>query len=78
MLAQAENTDHRLHYLTPVLTEPAHISGVVTVKIRAAASKPAVNLSVVAVTLPWITPREPRMTDNLITRVGPTCRTTGH
>lgn len=68
MLAQAEYTSHRLLYLTPVLTEPAHISGVVTVNVRAAANKPAVNLSVWLVALPWSTPREPRMTDNIITR----------
>ncbi len=68
MLAQAEYTDHRLLYLTPVLTEPAHISGVATVKVRAAANKPAVNLSVWLVALPWTTPRQPRMTDNIITR----------
>jgi len=68
MLAQAEYTSHRLLYLTPVLTEPAHISGVTTVKVRVAASKPAVNLSVWLVALPWTTPREPRITDNIITR----------
>lgn len=68
ILAQAEYTDHRLLYLTPVLTEPAHISGVVTVKVKAAASKPAVNLSVWMVALPWTNSREPRITDNIITR----------
>ncbi|MRR19124.1 Xaa-Pro dipeptidyl-peptidase [bacterium] len=68
MLAQAEYTSHRLLYLTPVLTEPVHISGVATVKVRAAANKPAVNLSVWLVALPWSTQREPRMTDNIITR----------
>ena len=67
-LAQAEYTSHRLLYLTPVLTEPAHISGVATVKIRAAANKPAVNLSVWLVALPWSTSREMKMTDNIITR----------
>ena len=68
MLAQAEYTNHRLLYLTPVLTEPAHISGVATVKVRAAANKPAVNLSVWLVALPWSTTREMKMTDNIITR----------
>ena len=68
MLAQAEYTKHRLLYLTPVLSEPAHISGVATVKVRAAANKPAVNLSVWLVALPWSTTREMRMTDNIITR----------
>lgn len=68
MLAQAEYTSHRLLYLTPVLTEPVHISGVATVKVRAAANKPAVNLSVWLVSLPWTTPRQPKPTDNIITR----------
>lgn len=69
ILAQAEYTSHRLLYLTPVLTEPVHISGVATVKIKAAANKPAVNLSVWLVALPWTTPRgEPKITDNIITR----------
>ncbi len=68
MLAQAEYTSHRLLYLTPVLTGPAHISGVATIKIRVASDKPAVNLSVWLVALPWTTPREPRITDNIITR----------
>jgi X-Pro dipeptidyl-peptidase len=68
MLAQAEYTNHRLLYITPVLTEPAHISGVVTVKIRASSSKPAVNLSVWMVSLPWEESRQMRMTDNIITR----------
>jgi len=67
-LAQAEYTNHRLLYLTPVLTEPAHISGVVTVKIRAASSKPAVNLSVWLVALPWSVSRQMSFTDNIITR----------
>jgi X-Pro dipeptidyl-peptidase len=68
MLAQAEYTNHRLLYLTPVLTEPAHISGVVTVKVRAASSKPAVNLSVWMVALPWSEGRTAKITDNIITR----------
>lgn len=68
MLAQAEYTNHRLLYLTPVLTEPAHISGVVTVKLRASSSKPAVNLSVWLVALPWTASRQMSMTDNIITR----------
>ncbi|MFZ2287317.1 MAG: Xaa-Pro dipeptidyl-peptidase [Bacteroidales bacterium] len=68
MLAQAEYTDHRLLYLTPVLTEPAHISGVATVKVRAASSKPAVNLSVCLVALPWSDGRVTKITDNIITR----------
>ena len=67
-LAQAEYNNHRLLYLTPVLTEPVHISGVVKIKIRAASSKPAVNLSVWMVALPWDDGRIMRMTESIITR----------
>ena len=52
-LAQAEWTNHRLLYSTPDLTEDVHISGTPTVTVRVAADKPAVNLSVWLVELPW-------------------------
>lgn len=68
VLAQAENTDHRLIYLTPVLKEAVHISGTVTFTIRASSSKPAVNLSVWMVELPWNGASNAKMTDNIITR----------
>ncbi|HOK25203.1 MAG TPA: Xaa-Pro dipeptidyl-peptidase [Bacteroidales bacterium] len=68
ILAQAEWTEHRLLYLTPVLKEPVHISGVPSITIRAASSKPAVNLSVWLVILPWNSARDAKITDNLITR----------
>jgi X-Pro dipeptidyl-peptidase len=70
-LAMAEWTNHRLLYATPELTEPLHISGTPRITIRAAASKPAANLSVWLVSLPWTEARgrEPQpITDNLITR----------
>jgi X-Pro dipeptidyl-peptidase len=67
-LAQAEYTNHRLLYLTPVLSESVHISGSVSVTIRASSSKPAVNLSVWLVELPWNNARNAKMTDNIITR----------
>jgi X-Pro dipeptidyl-peptidase len=67
-LAQADYTNHRLLYLTPVLTDSVHISGVVKVKVMAASSKPAVNLSVWMVALPWNDGRMVNVTDNLITR----------
>jgi len=67
-LAQAEITEHRLIYLTPELTKDIHISGVPSIKIRAASSKPAVNLSVWLVSLPWNTSRRAKITDNIITR----------
>jgi len=68
MLAQAEWTEHRLLYVTPALTEAVHISGVPKITIRLSSSKPAANLSVWLVSLPWSAGREPKITDNLITR----------
>lgn len=67
-LAQAENSDHRLLFLTPVLKEPLHISGTSTIKIRALSDKPAVNLSVWLVQLPWNGEKNAKITDNIITR----------
>ena len=67
-LAKAEWTDHRLIYLTPPLKEDLHISGTPSIKIKASSDKPAVNLSVWLVSLPWTESRNPRPTDNIITR----------
>lgn len=67
-LAQAEFTDHRLLYLTPELEEDLHLSGVARVNIRLAIDKPAANLSVWLVSLPWNEGRNTRITDNIITR----------
>ena len=52
-LAQAESSPHRLLYQTAELTEPVHISGWPEVTIRMTADRPAVNLSVWLVALPW-------------------------
>lgn len=65
-LAQAEYTDHRLIYLTPELADSVHVSGLANVKIRLASSKPAANLSVWLVSLPWN--ERGNITDNIITR----------
>ncbi len=67
-LAQAEITNHRLIYAGPVLNAPVHISGTVKVKVKLASSKPAANLSVYLLALPWTEGRPPKITDNLITR----------
>jgi X-Pro dipeptidyl-peptidase len=67
-LAQAEWTEHRLMYVTPELQEDVHLSGSVRMTIKLASSKPAVNLSVWMVSLPWNTRRNARITDNIITR----------
>lgn len=67
-LAQADYTEHRLIYLTPVLKETVHISGIPKITVKLASNKPAANLSVWLVSLPWTTGRNSKITDNIITR----------
>jgi X-Pro dipeptidyl-peptidase len=67
-LAQADYTEHRLIYLSPVLTEPLHISGIPKITVKLASSTPAANLSVWLVSLPWTEGRNAKITDNIITR----------
>ncbi len=59
-------SDHRLLYVTPELTQDLHLSGVATVSIRVAANREAANLSVWLVSLPIV--EGGAITDNLITR----------
>lgn len=66
VLAKAEWTQHRLLYATPKLIEPLHLSGTARISIRVASSKPAANLSVWLVSLPWT--GSDRITDDVITR----------
>jgi X-Pro dipeptidyl-peptidase len=65
-LAQADASDHRLLYATPVLSEDLHISGTPSITVRLASSKPAANLSVMLVRLPWT--GAPLGVDSVITR----------
>jgi X-Pro dipeptidyl-peptidase len=67
-LAQAEFTNHRLMYLSPKLSKDIHLSGTAKVTVRLSSSKPAANLSVWLVSLPWTEGRESKITDNIITR----------
>ncbi len=67
-LAQAEWTDHRLMYTTPELSDSVHISGQPSVSVTLASSKPAANLTVWIVSLPWNDGRGSQITDNIITR----------
>jgi X-Pro dipeptidyl-peptidase len=67
-LAKAEFTNHRLLFLTPELSGDIHISGIPTVTIKLACNKPAANLSVWLVSLPWTEGRNTKITDNIITR----------
>jgi X-Pro dipeptidyl-peptidase len=67
-LARAENTDHRLLYVSPIFSEDVHLSGVPKITVKLASSKPAANLSVWLVSLPWNAGRGAKITDNIITR----------
>ncbi|MEO0570831.1 MAG: Xaa-Pro dipeptidyl-peptidase [Bacteroidota bacterium] len=59
---------NRLLYVTPKLTQDVHISGVPKVTIRLSSNKPAANLSVWMVALPWNEASNAKITDNIITR----------
>ncbi|MFJ2033961.1 Xaa-Pro dipeptidyl-peptidase [Streptosporangium sp. NPDC087985] len=48
-----QQSENRLLYTTPVLTAPMHLSGTPQITVRLASSKPAANLSVALVRLPW-------------------------
>ncbi len=65
-LASIAESKNRLLFATPVLTKDVHISGLAKIKIKAASSKAATNLSVWLVSLPYTNSR--RITDNIITR----------
>ena len=67
-LAEAEWTEHRLIYVTPELADNVHISGQPSVTITLSSSKPAANLSVWLVSLPWNEGRGTQIYDNIITR----------
>ncbi|WP_162342537.1 Xaa-Pro dipeptidyl-peptidase [Cyclobacterium salsum] len=67
-LARAELTDHRLLFLSPELQEDLHLSGLAEMSIRVASSKPAANLSIWLVSLPWNEGKNAKITDNIITR----------
>ena len=64
--ALAKQSEHRLVFQTGVLKQPLHLSGTSKLRIRVASDKPAVNLTVWVVSLPWKASR--RITDNIITR----------
>jgi len=65
-LAAADSSGHRLLYATPVLARDVHLSGVARVTVRLASNRPAANLSVWLVELPWTEGAE--IGDNVITR----------
>lgn len=65
-LLQAEWSNHRLLFATPVLTEPVHVSGVPKITVRLACDRPSACLSIWLVSLPWT--GSERLTDDIITR----------
>ena len=65
--AKASSSKHRLLYATATLKEDLHISGETEITISVSSSKPAVNLSVWLVSLPW-EDNAKVITDNIITR----------
>ena len=68
-LAQADQSKHRLLFATPKLTRDVHTSGTGRITIKVASSKPAVNLSVWLVSLPYESQgRRTPITNNIITR----------
>ena len=68
ILARAENTNHRVLYVTPKFSQDVHISGVPKITVKLSSSKPAANLSVWLVSLPWNEGRGTKINDNIITR----------
>jgi X-Pro dipeptidyl-peptidase len=66
ILAKAERSPNRLMYATPELKTPIHISGTARITVQLSSSKPAANLSVWLVVLPWTD--GPIGVSNLITR----------
>ena len=67
-LAKAEKSDHRLLYVSPILKEPIHLSGLAQITVKLASSKPAANFSVWLVALPWSKGKGVKLMDNVITR----------
>ena len=67
-LAKASESPNRLLYNTPLLKEDLHLSGVSRLNISLSSSKPAANLSVWLVSLPWNEEEGSKIYDNIITR----------
>ncbi|AFL80790.1 putative hydrolase, CocE/NonD family [Aequorivita sublithincola DSM 14238] len=67
-LSQLESSKNRLLFMTPILKEDLHLSGLSKLNIKLASSKLAANLSVWMVSLPWNTDKDAKITDNIISR----------
>ena len=67
-LAGIKSSNHRLLYTSPTLKTDLHLSGIAEFNIRLASSKPAANLSVWLVSLPWEDAEKAEIYKNIITR----------
>ncbi|CDF78096.1 Xaa-pro dipeptidyl-peptidase [Formosa agariphila KMM 3901] len=67
-LANSSTSNNRLLYVTPKLKSDVHLSGIAKINIKLASNKPAANLSVWLVSLPWNANKKAPITDNIITR----------
>jgi len=67
-LTASKYAEHRLLFVTPTLKQDIRISGIPEVSIRMSSDKPAANLSVWLVALPWEDEKETEVYDNIITR----------
>jgi X-Pro dipeptidyl-peptidase len=65
-LAKVGSSNHRLLFATPILKQDLHLSGYSELTIRLASSRPAANLSVWLVSLPWTS--KGKINANLVTR----------
>jgi X-Pro dipeptidyl-peptidase len=67
-LAKSSKSDHRLLYISPILKEPVHLSGLTQITVKLSSSNPAANFSVWLVALPWTEGAGTKLMDNVITR----------
>ncbi len=67
-LLDSKNAQHRLLFVSPTLNQDVRLSGVVKVSVSLACNKPAANLSVYLVSLPWDEEKGVQVYDNIITR----------
>jgi len=67
-LAKSLSSVNRLLFVTPILEKAIHISGIPKVTISLSSTKPAANLSVWLISLPWNQEVGSKITDNIITR----------
>jgi X-Pro dipeptidyl-peptidase len=67
-LAKKDSSYNRLLYLSPVLKDSIHLSGIAEIHLHLTSTKRAANLSVWLIALPWEEGNEVHITDNIITR----------